>query len=94
MALIDVTCPCCGEVLSVDTAAKTAQKNGPAKSAKVDLEGFLKGQKNRVDDLEALFKKSSEESRKRQVELEQGFRKAAENPDSVEGEYQSPFQWD
>lgn len=94
MSLIEVKCPSCKSVLKIDVEKKIIVEHTAHTEEKADLSSFLESEKSRKSDLENLFNKGCEESKKRKASLEEEFKKAKENPDSIEGDYQSPFQWD
>ena len=94
MAIIEIKCPSCSEVIKVDAVSGMVIEHKSSEKNKAGLDEFLKSQKSRASDLEEMFNKSKEEQKKRQQELDEQFKKAKENPDALEGDYQSPFQWD
>lgn len=61
---------------------------------KIDLDDFLKSQKDRGSKLEQQFIKAKEEQQKRKVEMNEKFKRTKEHPEEFQGDYQSPFQWD
>ena len=94
MNLLKVKCPGCKGLLWIDPSDGRIVDHKPADAKKIDLNDFMKSQKTRSSELEEQFKKAKEEKEKRKKQMEKDFLKAKENPDELEGEYQSPFQWD
>ena len=94
MNLLEVKCPGCKGMLWIDPSDGRIVDHKPADHKKIDLDDFIKSQKNRGSDLEGQFKKAKEEKEKRKKQIEKDFIKAKEHPEELEGEYQSPFQWD
>jgi len=94
MSLFEIKCPLCKGTLWIDPSTGNIIDHKAADHKKLDLEGFLKSQKNRGSELEEKFKKAKEEQDKRKEEMEKEFKKSKENVDKYKGDVQSPFQWD
>ncbi len=95
MSLFEIKCPMCKGTLWIDPSNGRLVDHKSADHKKLDLEGFMKSQKNRGAELDSMFKKAKEEHEKRKEQLEKGFKHAKEHPEEYkDGEYQSPFQWD
>ncbi len=94
MNLFEIKCPCCKGVLWIDPSNGRIVDYKSADHKKIDLGDFIKSQKSRSTKLEAQFKKAKEDKEKRKKEMEKDFLKAKENPDELNDNYQSPFQWD
>lgn len=94
MSILEVKCPSCNGILKIDTEKEIVLEHKKNVEEKKGLGDFLEAEKTRKSDLESLFNKSNEESKKRKAALEEDFKKAKENPDEIEGDYQNPFQWD
>lgn len=94
MNLIEIKCPGCKSAIWIDPSDGRIVDHKSADHKKADLGDFIKSQKNRGSLLEEQFKKAKEEKEKRKQKLEEDFKKAKEHPEDLEGDYQSPFQWD
>ena len=95
MSLFEITCPMCKGTIWIDPSTGRLIDHKSADHKKIDLQDFLKSQKNRGTELENKFKKAKEESEKRKEQMEKDFKHAKEHPEEIKGEeYQSPFQWD
>ncbi len=94
MALFELKCPMCKGKLWIDPSSGKIIDYKAADQKKLDLDAFLKSQKTKGTELENKFKKAKEEQAKRKEQMEKDFKRAKEHPEELEGEYQSPFQWD
>jgi len=94
MSFLEVKCPMCKGTLWIDRSTGKVVDHKSADKKKVDLDSFLEEQKNRSSKWEHKLKSAESVEAKRKAEIEAKFKKAKENPDEIEGDYQSPFQWD
>ena len=95
MYTVDIVCPCCSEILTVDIATGEIVGHKPEKPApKMDLDSFMKAQPGRVKELEDQFRKAKEDQERRKRELDEQFFKAKKDPSSIKGDYVSPFDMD
>ena len=94
MSLFEIKCPMCKGTLWINPSTGKLVDHKSADHKKIDLDDFLKSQKNRGSDLEEKFKKAKAEKEKRREEMEEKFKRTKEHPEEFEGDYQSPFQWD
>ncbi len=95
MSLFELKCPMCKGTLWIDPSSGRLVDHKSADHKKIDLQDFMKSQKNRGSELEDKFVKAKEEQARRKEEMEKDFKKAKEHPEEIEGgEYQSPFEWD
>ena len=94
MSLFEVKCPLCKGTLWIDPATGKVVDHKSADKQKADFDGFLKAQKNRNPQWDDKFKKIQEEKAKRKAEIEEKFKQAKEHPDDLQGNVESPFQWD
>ncbi len=94
MALLELKCPMCKGKLWIDPSSGRIIDHRAADQKKLDLDAFMKSQKSRGTDLENKFIKAKEEQEKRKEKMEEDFKRAKEHPDEIEGDYQSPFEWD
>ena len=94
MSLFEIKCPMCKGTLWINLSTGKVVDHKSADHKKIDLNDFLKSQKNRGSDLEEKFNKAKEEKEKRKKEMEEKFKRSKEHPEEFQGDYQSPFQWD
>lgn len=94
MSLFEIKCPMCKGTLWINLSTGKVVDNKSADHKKIDLNDFLKSQKNRGAKLEEKFIKAKEEKEKRKEEMEEKFKRSKEHPEEFQGDYQSPFQWD
>lgn len=95
MSLFELKCPMCKGTLWIDPSSGRLVDHKSADHKKIDLQDFMKSQKNRGSELEDKFMKAKEDSAQRMEQMEKDFKKAKEHPEELKGgEYQSPFEWD
>jgi hypothetical protein len=94
MSLFEIKCPMCKGTIWINPSTGKIVDHKSADHKKIDLNDFLKTQKERGSKLEQQFKKAKEEQEKRKQEMEEKFKRTKEHPEEFEGDYQSPFQWD
>ena len=94
MSLFKIKCPMCKGTLWINPSSGEVVDHKSADHKKIDLNDYLKTQKERGSKLEEQFKKAKEDQKKRKEEMEEKFKRAKEHPEELEGDYQSPFQWD
>lgn len=94
MSLFEIKCPICKGKIWVDSSTGSVVDHESADHKKINLDNFLKSQKDRSSELEDKFKKAKEKQEKRKMQMEKDFIKAKEHPEEIKGDYQSPFQWD
>jgi uncharacterized protein YbaR (Trm112 family) len=94
MALLEIKCPLCKGSLWVDQSTGRVVDHKSADQQKMSLDGFLKAQQEKAGKWDEKMARSKDEDAKRKSELEERFKKARENPDEIQGEYESPFKWD
>ena len=95
MALFEIKCPMCKGTLWIDPATGKVSDHQTADHQKGDFDEFLKSRKKGTawDD---RFQKAKEEDVKRKAEIEQKFKKAANEPLSIDPNegMKSPLDWD
>jgi hypothetical protein len=94
MSLFEIKCPLCRGTIWVDPSTGKVVDHKAVDKPKADFDGFLKAQKNHNPQWDDKFKKIQEEKAKRKAEIEEKFKQAKENPDELQGNVDSPFQWD
>ena len=94
MSLFEIKCPMCKGTIWINPSTGKIVDHKSADHKKIDLNDFLKTQKDRGSKLEEQFKKAKEEQQKRKQEMDEKFKRTKEHPEEFEGDYQSPFQWD
>jgi len=95
MSLFEIKCPMCKGTIWIDPSSGRLIDHKSADHKKLDLQDFMKSEKNKSSELEGKLIKAKEEHEKRKLQLEEDFKHAKEHPEDLEGEeYQSPFQWD
>lgn len=94
MSLFKIKCPMCKGTIWIDPSSGRLVDHKAADHKKIDLDDYMKSQKNRGSELEDKFKKAKQEQVKRKEQLEKDFKRAKEHPEEFEGEVTSPFQWD
>jgi len=94
MSLFEIKCPMCKGTIWINPSTGKIVDHKSADHKKIDLNDFLKSQKDRGSKLEEQFKKAKEEQQKRKQEMEEKFKRTKEHPEEFQGDYQSPFQWD
>ena len=94
MSLLEIKCPHCKTNLWVDPTTGSVVDFKTTEHKKLDLNDFVKNQKNRSSDLEDIFKKAKQEQIKRKEQMEKDFKKVKENPDELKSNPQNPFDWD
>ena len=90
----EVKCPMCKGTLWIDQSSGKVIDHKSADQQKVSLEEFMKSREDRGGFWDKKIGKAKDDIAKRKAEIDEKFKKAREDPDSVEGDYQSPFQWD
>ncbi|MCL2102377.1 MAG: hypothetical protein FWH22_11770 [Fibromonadales bacterium] len=80
MPNIEVICPCCDNVLVIDTHAQEAVSYRERKK-KVSLQDFLESEKNKPAELEKKFADAREKEKNRGEYLKQKFEEAKNNKD-------------
>lgn len=94
MSFLQVKCPMCKGMLWIDRTSGKVVDHKAADQKKVDFDSFMKARSEQSSKWEEKMKKAKENEAKRKSELDAQFRKAAEDPDQIEGDYESPFKWD
>lgn len=94
MSLFEIKCPMCKGTIWINPSTGKIVDHKSADHKKIDLNDFLKTQKDRGSKLEQQFKKAKEDQEKRKQEMEEKFKRTKDHPEEFEGDYQSPFQWD
>ena len=94
MSLFEIKCPMCKGTIWINPSTGKIVDHKSADHKKIDLNDFLKTQKDRGSKLEQQFKKTKEEQQKRKQEMDEKFKRTKDHPEEFEGDYQSPFQWD
>ena len=94
MSLFEIKCPMCKGTIWINPSTGKIVDHKSADHKKIDLNDFLKTQKDRGLKLEEQFKKAKEDQEKRKQEMEEKFKRTKDHPEEFEGDYQSPFQWD
>ncbi len=89
---IEVNCPCCDAVLTVDPASGLVL-NHQKKKANYSLEDALKREKTRKEKADELFQQAFDKEQKRTDQLEQKFQEALRSKDELE-EPMRPFDLD
>ncbi len=72
MARFEVKCPCCDEVLVIDSDRQSIVGHHKAK-AKMDLDAFMAAEKAKPALLNARFEEASEKAKTRLEDLEKRF---------------------
>ncbi|MCL2208169.1 MAG: hypothetical protein FWB90_08795 [Fibromonadales bacterium] len=80
MPNIEVICPCCNNVLVIDTSAKEVVAHRERKK-KGSLEEFLEQEKNKPAELERKLIEAREKEKNRSEYLRQKFEEAKNNKD-------------
>lgn len=94
MGLFEIKCPMCKGMLWINPSTGEVVDYKSADHKKIDLNDYLKSQKDRGAKLEEQFKRAKEDQKKRKKEMEEKFERSKEHPEEFQGDYQSPFQWD
>jgi Zn-finger nucleic acid-binding protein len=94
MAMLEIKCPMCKGTLWIDQSNGKVVDHSSAEHAKADFDSFMKAQQDKSSRWDDRLHKAKDETAKRKAEIDERFRKARENPDSVQGDYESPFKWD
>lgn len=93
LSLLEIKCPMCKGSLWIDPGNGKVIDHKPVDHKKADFGEFLKNNQ-KGKDWEDKLQKAKDKEAKRKAELEEKFKQAREDPDKLDGEYQSPFQWD
>ncbi len=80
MPNIEVICPCCDNILVVDTFAKEVVSHRERKK-KESLEEFLKHEKEREKELDSKFAEAKEKEKNKDEYLRKKFEEAKNNKD-------------
>ncbi len=94
MPQLEIKCPMCKGTLWIDQSTGKVIDHKTAEQQKVSFDSFMKQQESRNSRWEDKISKAKSDTARRRAEIEEKFKKARENPDAVEGEYESPFKWD
>lgn len=94
MAILEIACPMCKGSIWIDQSTGKVVDHKSADQKKVDFGEFMKSQEERGSKWDQKMEAAKDDEQKRRAEMEERFRKARENPDEIEGEYESPFKWD
>lgn len=94
MSVIEIKCPMCKGSIWIEQSTGTVVDHKSADQQKTDFDSFMKAQEGRKGKWDDKLTRAREDTVKRKAELEERFRQARENPDQVQGEYESPFKWD
>ena len=94
MPQFEIRCPMCKGTLWIDQSTGRVIDHKTAEQQKISFDKFMKAQKERSGKWESRMDKAKDETARRRAEIEEKFRQARENPDAVEGDYESPFKWD
>ncbi|MCL2260904.1 MAG: hypothetical protein FWC15_06060 [Fibromonadales bacterium] len=78
MSNIEVICPCCDNVLVIDTFTKEVVSHRERKK-KASLEAFLEGEKNKPAELEKKLAEAREKEKNRAEYLKKKFEEAKSN---------------
>ncbi len=94
MAILEIKCPMCKGTMWLDQSTGKVVDHKSADQVKASFDSFMKAQQEKNSRWEDKLHRAKDETAKRKAELEERFRKAREDPDSIEGDYESPFKWD
>jgi len=93
MSQFEITCPCCQAYLSVDRLSGKVVRHRSADSGAPSFDDFLEEQKKDLSGRwDEKLKSAEDAEKKRKNEIEARFKQAQDNPDSLDGEYHSPFE--
>jgi len=95
MSLIKVDCPMCQGTLWIDRVTGKIVDHKEKSSEKADFNAFLEKQgKDRGSEWSEKMKAARQKEQQRKQQLDSLFRKAQDDPDSIQGEYRNPFEND
>lgn len=80
MPNIEVICPCCDNILLIDTSTKEVISHREHKK-QVSLQDFLESEKNKPQELEKKLMEAKEKEKNREEYLKQKFEEAKNNKD-------------
>ncbi len=80
MSTIEIICPCCDNILEIDTFAKEVVSHRERKK-KESLEEFLEHEKNKPSELEKKLAEAREKEKNRSEYLKKKFEEAKSNKD-------------
>jgi hypothetical protein len=84
--VFQVTCPCCGALLWVDSGSRAVMKSEKAKKAKGSLDDLLVKEKARTDQFGRKFEATFELQKEKHAKADEMFQKALEKADKGEDE--------
>ncbi len=93
MSLMEIKCPMCKGQLWIDPSNGKVVDHRSVDHQKADFDRFMKERKEAAGQWDDRMKKAKEEEARRKAELEEKFKAAREDPDSLDGDVPT-IQWD
>jgi phage FluMu protein Com len=90
--ILEIKCPMCKGIIMIEKSTGDVVEHKAAVHEKVGFDDFLNAQKNKSSQWNEKMQKAKENELKKKERWEEKFKKAKEDPDSIEGEYHSPFE--
>ena len=94
MNLLEITCPLCKGIIWINPDTGKVVDHKAHDHKKADFNDFIKSRHNQSAKWDEKMQKAKDEKEKRRAELEEKFKQARENPESIQGEYINPLDWD